>query len=165
MLCLLLKGLIMDLSDRVLDFGRRAKELTLSLRLDGAELPSGDVAFPSDLSKLHDAEIGRHLAYWASMCAYAHQKLAVLEGALILAKQELEDETQVRIYHRQDKSMAERKAAVSSMKVVRELSKQVATIEADLKVIKSVVMGYDMKNSAISREITRRTSERSIRDG
>jgi len=155
----------MELSERVLDFGRRAKELTSCLRLEGTALPNGEVLFPSDLSKVHDAELGHHLAYWASMCAYAHQKLAVLEGALVLAKQELEDETQVRIYHRQDKSMAERKVAVSSMKIIRDLSRQVATIEADLKVIKSVVMGYDMKNSAISREITRRSSERSIRDG
>ena len=155
----------MDLSDRVLDFGQRSKDLISSLRLEVATPPDRQLVFPSDLSRVHDDELGEHLAYWASMCAYAHQKLAVLEGALILTKQELEDETQLRLYHRQDKSMAERKTAVQAMNVVRELSRKVATIEADLKVMKSVVIGYDMKNSAISREITRRNNERSIRDG
>ena len=155
----------MDLSDRVVEFGQRSKELVSSLRLEVATPPDRQLVFPSDLSRVHDQELGEHLAYWASMCAYAHQKLAILEGSLILAKQELEDEINLRTYHRQDKSMVERKTAVQAMTVIRTLSRNVATIEADLKVIKSVVMGYDMKNSAISREITRRNSERSIRDG
>lgn len=155
----------MDLSDRVVEFGQRSKELISSLRLEIQVPPDKHLVFPSDLSKVHDQELGEHLAYWASMCSYAHQKLAVLEGSLILAKQELEDEVNLRTYHRQDKSMVERKTAVQAMTVIRTLSRNVATIEADLKVIKSVVMGYDMKNSAISREITRRNSERSIRDG
>jgi len=155
----------MELSDKVLEFGQRAKELTSALRLPASIAPEEDMLFPADLSKLHDVELGAHLAYWASMCAYAHQKQAVLEGSLILAKQELEDETLIRMYHRQDKSMSEKKVAVQATNIIRRLSRQVATIEADLKVIKSVVMGYDMKNSAISREITRRASERSVRDG
>lgn len=155
----------MEFSSDVIEFGQRAKELTRSLRFHDATASSEQMTFPSDLSKIHDSELGVHLSYWASMCAYAHQKLAIMEGAYILSKQELEDEINIRIYHRQDKSMAERKVAVHAMTVIRDLSRKVATIEADLKVIKSVVIGYDMKNSAISREITRRNSERLIRDG
>ena len=61
--------------------------------------------------------------------------------------------------------MAERKLGVAVSKTLREMKSRIATIEADLKVLKSVVVGYDLKNSAISREITRRQHERNLRDG
>ena len=155
----------MQFASEVTAFGERSRELLDALGVPAPARPEGHLELPSDLSSLHDSELGQHLSYWASMSAYLHHKVAVLEGSLILTKQRLEDDTQVRIYSRQDKSMAERKVAVSSMRTIRELSERVATIEADLKVLKSVVNGYDMKNSAISREISRRSSERSLRDG
>jgi hypothetical protein len=61
--------------------------------------------------------------------------------------------------------ITEARSLVNSTKTVRELKTAVSVIEADLKVLKSVQIGYDLKNSAISREITRRSHERNTRNG
>jgi len=157
----------MDFASDVLAFGQRSRELVNSLGLTTPNPPSAELIFPADLSSLHQDEIGEQLSYWASLCSYGHSKVAVLEGALIIARQQLDEEIYMRLYARQahQGTATEKKAAVMATKAVRELSQKVATIEADLKVLKAVVMGYDMKNSAISREITRRHNEKALRDG
>lgn len=151
--------------EKVIDFGAHSRDLMSSLGLVAPRKPIEDLAYPSDLSVLSEDDLSRHLAYWSSMCGYAHQKVAVLEGALVLAKTEHEQEYDLRLYNRQGSSMAERKLGVAVSKTLREMKSRIATIEADLKVLKSVVVGYDLKNSAISREITRRQHERNLRDG
>lgn len=157
----------MDFASDVIAFGARSRELVESLGLTSPQAPQAEIVFPQDLSSIHHDDLGEHLSYWASMCAYGHSKVAVLEGAFIIAKQQLDEEVTLRLYSRQSypETATEKKNAVMSMKAVRELTQKVATIEADLKVLKAVVMGYDMKNSAISREITRRHNEKALRDG
>jgi hypothetical protein len=157
----------MDFASDVIEFGRRSKELVESLGLTAPNLPQTELIFPADLSMMHSEDLGAHLSYWASLCAYGHSKVAVLEGALIIAKQQLDEEVSMRLYAKQGHqgTATEKKSAVMSSKAVRGLFQKVATIEADLKVLKAVVMGYDMKNSAISREISRRHNEKALRDG
>lgn len=157
----------MNFEEGVIEFGSRSKEVLSSLGLPTPKRPDQELIFPSDLGALHDGEIGQHLSYWSSLCAYATQKVAVLEGTLILVKEECDREYELRLYRLTSKykSITEAKNAVLSSASVRTLKKRIATIEADLKVLKSVLLGYDLKNSAISREITRRNNERALRDG
>lgn len=150
---------------KVIDFGLHSRQLIAALGLFAPASPSVELIFPSDLSRLSDTEIAQHLSYWASMTAYAHQKVAVLEGAFIHAKSEYEQEYDLRLYNKTGTSVSERKIALGASKVLREMKVRVTTIEADLKVLKSILIGYDLKNSAISREITRRHNERTLRDG
>jgi len=150
---------------KVVDFGLHSRQLISALGLQAPASPGIELIFPSDLSRLSDQEIAEHLSYWASMTAYAHQKVAVLEGALIHAKNEYDQEYDLRLYNKQGSSISERKIALGASKMLRAMKVRVTTIEADLKVLKSILIGYDLKNSAISREITRRHNERNLRDG
>jgi len=125
------------------------------------------LVFPQDLSSIHSDELARHLSYWASMCAYVHFQVSITEGSLVITKQQLEEESDVRLYSKLKKenitaTMA--KSAVGSSRVVIELKRKIAQMESDLKILKSVAMGYDLKNSAISREISRRQQERNLRN-
>lgn len=151
--------------EKVVNFGHHSRDLMNCLGLVAPCKPLEDLAYPSDLSILSEDELSRHLSYWSSMCGYAHQKVAILEGALVLAKTEYDQEYDLRLYNRQGGSMTERKLGVSVSKTLREMKSRIATMEADLKVLKSVVVGYDLKNSAVSREITRRQHERNLRNG
>ena len=150
---------------KVVDFGLHSRKLIAALGLFAPASPSEEKVFPIDLSTLSDTEVAEHLSYWASMTAYAHQKVAILEGALIHAKNEYEQEYDLRLYNKPGNSVSERKIALGASKMLRAMKLRVTTIEADLKVLKSILIGYDLKNSAISREITRRNNERNLRDG
>jgi len=150
---------------KVIDFGSHSRELLSSLGLHAPNHPSQEMIFPSDLGRLSDEEVSKHLSYWASMTAYAHQKVSVLEGALVIAKSEYELEYDLRLYNKPGSSVSERKIGLGASKVLREMKTRIAVIEADLKVLKSILIGYDLKNSAVSREITRRNNERNLRDG
>ncbi len=150
---------------KVVDFGLHSRQLLSALGLFAPASPTVELVFPSDLSRLSDTEIAQHLSYWASMTAYAHQKVAVLEGALIHAKGEYEQEYDLRLYNKSGSSISERKIALGASKMLRAMKVRITTIEADLKVLKSILIGYDLKNSAVSREITRRHNERNLRDG
>ena len=151
--------------EAVKSFGAHSRELIRQLGLESPVRPNETIDFPSDLSMVPDLELGHFLSYWASMCAYANQKVAVLEGALVLAKCQYDQEFDLRMYSKTTGSVAERKVAVGASKTIRDMKTRVSVIEADLKVLKSVLIGYDLKNSAISREITRRHNERALRDG
>ncbi len=151
-------------SSEITDYSARSRVMLSRLGLPTDSAPPPALEFPQDLSAVADEDLGHHLSYWAAMCAYAHQKAAVLEGALIIARAKYNNEYQSRMMARSG-SFADRKVAVESSKQIKDYSEEIAVIEADLKVLKSVVIGYDIKNSAISREITRRTHERSIRNG
>jgi hypothetical protein len=150
---------------KVIDFGTHSRELLSSLGLHAPAHPSTELVFPNDLGKLSDDEVSAHLSYWASMTAYAHQKVSVLEGALVLAKSDYELEYDLRLYNKAGNSVSERKIGLGASKVLRQMKVRIAVIEADLKVLKSILVGYDLKNSAVSREITRRNNERNLRDG
>lgn len=150
---------------QVIEFGERSRELIKSLGLTAPSQSNKELTFPSDLSRLSDSELGQHLTYWCNMCAYAHQKVAVLEGALVLARSEYEQEYDLRLYSKQGSSMSERKVAVGASRTIRDMKTRLAVIEADLKILKAILIGYDLKNSAVSREITRRNNERNLRDG
>lgn len=149
---------------KVIDFGSHSRELLRSLGLHAPTHPTQELVFPNDLGKLSDEEVSMHLSYWASMTAYAHQKVSVLEGALVLAKSDYELEYDLRLYNKAGNSVSERKIGLGASKVL-EMKTRIAIIEADLKVLKSILVGYDLKNSAVSREITRRNNERNLRDG
>jgi len=151
-------------SSEIASYSARARVMLDRLGLPIDSAPPKPLDFPSDLSAVADEDLGHHLSYWAAMCAYAHHKVAILEGALIIARSKFNNEYQSRMMARTG-SFADRKVAVESSKAIKDYSDEIAIIEADLKVLKSVVIGYDLKNSAVSREITRRTHERSIRNG
>ncbi len=88
-----------------------------------------------------------------------------MEGALVLARSEYEQEYDLRLYSKQGSSMSERKVAVGASRTIRDMKTRLAVIEAELKILKAILIGYDLKNSAVSREITRRNNERNLRDG
>ncbi len=152
--------------DKVLEFGKRSNDALVALGLPKPTRPQNELEFPADLSTLCNEDLGLHLSYWASMCAYAQQKVAILEGSLILAREEADQECDLRLYSKikSGVKVTEAKVTVNSTKTVRDLKKQISIIEADLKLLKSVLIGYDLKNSAISREITRRNTDR-FKDG
>ena len=150
--------------EQVVAFGERSRNLLQALGLVAPNNPNKELIFPDDLSRLGDAELGHHLSYWCNMCAYAHQKVSVLEGALVIARAEYEQEYDLRVYSKQGSSVSERKVAVGASKKIREMKTRLALIEADLKILKAILLGYDLKNSAVSREITRRNHERNLRD-
>jgi len=152
--------------DKVLDFGKRSDDVLTTLGLPKPTRPQNELEFPADLSTLCNEDLGHHLSYWAAMCAYAQQKVAILEGSLILSKEEADQECDLRIYSKikSGSKVTEAKVVVNATKVVRDLKRRISIIEADLKLLKSILIGYDLKNSAISREITRRNTDR-FKDG
>jgi len=151
----------------VLEFGQRSFSMLDQLGLSMPSRPDQELTFPNDLGDILNEELGLHLSYWASMCSYVQQKVAVLEGALILARDKSDQEYELRLYSKCKSGMkiTEARSLVNSTKVVRDLKNNISIIEADLKVLKSISIGYDLKNSAISREITRRSNERNTRNG
>jgi len=136
----------------------------------GLILPQGreeHVSFPEDLSAIHIDDLGVHLSYWASMCSYVLYQISLVEAELIVKRQTLEEECDLRLYSKMKNANITAtlaKSSVGSSRTVIELKRLVAQMEADLKVLKSVALGYDLKNSAISREISRRQQERNLRD-
>lgn len=147
-----------------------AKKSIAKLVSLGLDVPQGreeHLGFPEDLSSIHIDDLGVHLSYWASMCSYVLYQISLVEAELIVKKQSLEEECDLRLYSKMKSSNITAtlaKSAVGSSRSVLELKRSVAQIEADLKVLKAVSLGYDLKNSAISREISRRQQERNLRD-
>ena len=154
-------------SDDVLEFGQRSSNMLDQLGLPLPKRAANDLEFPEDLSEIANEDLAMHLSYWSSMCSYAQQKVAVLEGTYVISKEKTEQEYDIRLYTAIKKGMkiTEARAIVNASKIVRDMKTSVSTIEADLKVLKAVLSGYELKNHAISREITRRSNERNIRDG
>ncbi len=154
-------------SNDVLDFGKRASSMLDQLGLPTPTRAKNDLAFPEDLGEIVNEDLAMHLSYWSSMCSYAQQKVAVLEGTYVISKEKSDQEYDIRLYASIKKGMkiTEARAIVNASKTVRDMKANVSTIEADLKVLKAVLSGYELKNQAISREITRRSNERNIRDG
>ena len=154
-------------SNSVLEFGQRASGMLDQLGLPAPQRSANDLEFPQDLGEIANEDLAMHLSYWSSMCSYAQQKVAVLEGTYVILKEKSDQEYDIRLYASIKKGMkiTEARAIVNASKTVRDMKAEVSTIEADLKVLKAVLSGYELKNHAISREITRRSNERNIRDG
>ena len=151
----------------VKNFSDRSSEMLQQLGIPAPLKPTRDVVFPEDLGSIPDQNLSEHLTYWASMCSYITHKVSILEGSLVLARKELDQEYDLRWIAavRAGGPTSDRKHRVMSMKTMISLRDRVATIDSDLKVLKSILSGYEIKNSAISREITRRQTERQLRNG
>lgn len=156
----------MNVSKLVSEFSDRSDELISSLGLVKPNNERPSMVFPEDLSSIHSEELSVHLSYWGELCSYVYNKISILEGTVVLAKQKLEEETDIRVLSKlkEGKTSSYAKAWVGSCKTVINLKRDIAQIESDLKVLKGVAFGYDLKNSAISREITRRQQEKALRN-
>ena len=150
------------IDEKVKEFSERAYNVMSSLGIPQPQRPTSDLVFPDDLGSIPDQDLSKHLTYWSSMCGYVIHKCSMLDGSLTLAKRDLDQEYDLRwvALARTGGSSSERKHKVMSSRSMVSLRDRVATIEADLKVFRSVLSAYELKNSAVSREITRRQTER-----
>ena len=151
----------------VKEFSERSSDMLSQLGIPAPSKPTKDLLFPEDLGSIADQDLSEHLTYWAAMCSYIVHKVSILEGSLVLSRKELDQEYDLRwmAASRLGGTSSDRKHKVMSTKVMLSLRDRVATIDSDLKVLKSVLAGYELKNSAISREITRRQTERQLKYG
>lgn len=151
-----------DLEGYVADFSRHTEELRARLRLPAVSAPGNELAFPEDLSSLSPPALARHLTYWAAIASYAKTKSAVLDGAALLARTEYEREVDVRFtsYAETESKATLLKHRVGASRSVLNLKGRARQLEADAIVFRALVESYELRYAAVSRELTRRQTER-----
>ena len=138
----------------------RSETLRTRRRLPEVRAPrKGDLEWPDCLADITNEDLAKHLTFWASWAAYAQTQVAVVDGALVVARSNYEMEFDVRYNSSDETKVSDKRHVVGSSKSVRTLKRRVARLEADLKLLKSLLAAYEMRYNASSRELTRRVSE------
>jgi hypothetical protein len=119
------------------------------------------IAWPENVADLESQELAAHLTHWSAWAGYARYQLAVAETNHTAFSTEFGVNEQVCLYKSKGdyKTVTELKASVHQLPKMQELRAKVLKAEAEKKIIKALLDGYEMKYSTISREISRRTQD------
>jgi ribosomal protein L35 len=132
----------------------------LGLPLPGR--PGAEVLeWPENVADLESTELAFHLTSWAGWSGYARFQLAVAETNYAAFSAEHDVTEQVRLFKSKGdyKTVTEHKASVNQAPDMRELRAKMLVAEAEKKMIKALLEGYENKYATISREISRRTAD------
>jgi hypothetical protein len=131
----------------------------------GLPIPSRPIAgileWPENVADLESTELAYHLTSWSGWASYARYQLAIAETNYAAFSTELAVTEQVRLFKSKGdyKTVTEHKASVGQSKDIQEIKAKVLVTEAEKKMIKALLEGYENKYSTISREISRRSAD------
>jgi hypothetical protein len=136
-------------------------ELLAAIPFPPPDKPPGDAPeWPHNLADVSDEDLGEHMSYWASMVAYASYHVAIQDSdrkVLDWQRTKLYNEALVGVY--EDNVTVARAQAEGERSVVLATEEQLR-VDTRYRVMQAVLEGLSMKYQAISREITRRMSQR-----
>lgn len=137
----------------------RAVAIAKAAGMPVPDRPKDVKSFPESLGDISADELGEHLSYWAAMASYSQFQVSILDGATTIASVEAEQEFDARYSMSTETTVTDRRHMTGASRAVRTKQKKAARLRADLKVLSALHWGYEKKYQAISRELTRRTSE------
>ncbi len=140
----------------------RVEKMRKGLRLPAPKETKDDLDYPANLASLSEDQLARHLTHWSALAGYASYKLAILAGAATIAQMEFEQEFDVRYATSTDHHVTDKRHNVGASKAVRLKKRKACQLQADVKVLEALRSSYELKYQAVSRELTRRKSERSM---
>lgn len=119
------------------------------------------VYWPGNVADLDSMELAAHLTHWSAWAGYARFQLAIAETNFAAFNAESSMNEQVFMFRSKGdyKTVTEMKASVAQRPEMQQLEAKVLKAEAEKKLIKALLEGYEMKYSTISREISRRTQD------
>jgi hypothetical protein len=141
---------------------KKAKAYIDSLDFPIPESPAKTKTYwPENVADLDSQELALHLTHWSAWAGYARFQLAVAETNYAAFSSELSVNEQKYLFRSKGdfKTVTELKASVGQLPVMQQLEAKVLKAEAEKKLIKALLDGYEMKYSTISREISRRMQD------
>jgi hypothetical protein len=141
---------------------KKASSYLDELGLPRPEKPrSPDLTWPDNVADLESQELAQHLTVWSAWSGYARYHLAIAETNYAAFSKEHDVTEQVRLFKSKGdyKTVTEHKASVGQSKDMQELKAKVLVAEAEKKMIKALLDGYELKHSTVSREISRRSAD------
>jgi hypothetical protein len=142
---------------------------TAEKRISGLGLPaprtpsmsSGELSWPKNVADLSSEELAEHLTWWSSWQSYTLYHLARAETNYAVYSKELSIESQKALFNSSGdySNVTTQKAAVAQIPAIARMEQRVLEAEAIKKMLQSMVKGYEIKYTTISREISRRNSE------
>lgn len=151
--------------DTIHDESRTLKKAMTYVDTLGFPLPerpaSTGVFWPSNVADLDSTELAQHLTHWSAWAGYSRFQLAIAETNFAAFTEESAVNEQVFMYRSKGdyKTVTEMKASVAQRPEMQQLAAKVLRAEAEKKIIKALLEGYEMKYATISREISRRTHD------
>lgn len=137
------------------------RDLLDSIPFDEPSKPVHDAPeWPPNLADLSDEDLGEHMSYWAAMVAYASYHTAIQDAdckALELKRDRLYNETFVAVF---EDNVTMAKAQADSDSSVVKASEEHLKADTRHRVLKAVLAGQEQRYAAVSREISRRMSQR-----
>lgn len=119
--------------------------------------------WPHNLADVADEELGEHMAYWVSMVAYAAFYVALYDADRKSLGRARDRKFSIALVDSYGKNAIVAKAKAEYAPEVAEADEVQMAAEARYKVLQAVLQGAEQKYQAVSREITRRTSQRERR--
>jgi hypothetical protein len=151
--------------DTVHDESRTLKKAMSYVDTLGFPLPESPAKtgtyWPENVADLDSQELALHLTHWSAWAGYARFQLAIAETNFAAFTTEFNVSEQIFVHRSKGdyKTVTEMKAAFAQKPEMQQLEAKVLKAEAEKKIIKALLEGYEMKYSTISREISRRTHD------
>lgn len=139
-----------------------AKDLAGRLGLPLPQAPERQLEFPSDLGDVSTEELADHLGYWSSMAAYCRYKLAIMDSTASRAEVEANQEFDSRYSIATDKTVTDKKHNTGALRSVQSRQTKAVKFRGDATILAALLDGYEKKYHAVSRELSRRVSERDM---
>lgn len=147
-----------SLDDRIL----AETEARLSqARLRPARRPSTEEPdWPPNLADLHGSELSALMAYYTAMTSYGGYMLARSEVRKVAITYLKELAWSTAYLRDGENKVTDRRELANLDEEVQQLSIRALEVEADVRLLKTIVSGYEARYAAASREITRREGEK-----
>lgn len=144
---------------------KKAEKKIMELSLPLPRQPiDRDIDWPSNVADLTSMDLAAHLTWWSGWASYIRYHLAQAETNAAAFTEEMAVITQECIFKsdKDYKTVTELKAAVGQLPTIQRCKAKVLEATAIKRMLKAMLEGYEAKYSTISREISRRDSERGL---
>lgn len=120
-----------------------------------------DVSWPGSVGDLTPDELSHQLTWWAGWASHVRYALASAETNETAFDKALKIEIQSRIVKSSGdyKNVTEAKAAASTSRDIQLLEAKLLRAQAQKKMLRALLEGYEAKYNTVSREMTRRAKE------
>jgi len=118
--------------------------------------------FPPNLSDLDEASLGAHLAQWRSLASYMGYQASVFEGAALRAEEAAQQEFDARYAGRSEIHVTDKRHLTGASAAYTAKKTRAVRLRSDFLILSALKVGYEGKYAAVSRELSRRTSERTM---
>jgi len=117
--------------------------------------------WPSNVADLTTVELAQHMTWWTAWSAYARYNLARAETnhEAFSTENRIAREVAIAKSKGDFKSVTELKASISQFPEMQRLEAKMLKAEAEKKLLKALLEGFEAKGKTISREVSRRSAE------